>query len=99
GKDTDARSDIFSLGAILYEMTTGKRAFEGKSAASVIAAILERQPPAMSSLQPLTPPLLDHIVARCLAKDPDERWQSASDVTRELRWGNDRSGSARLQTR
>jgi Tol biopolymer transport system component len=97
GKDTDARSDIFSLGAILYEMTTGKRAFEGKSAASVIAAILERQPPAMSSLQPLTPPLLDHIVARCLAKDPDERWQSANDAMCELMWIANR-GSALKQT-
>src|SRR5262247_1897829 len=73
GSEADARSDIFSFGAIVYEMVTGKRAFEGKSAASVVAAILERDPPAMSSLQPLTPPLLDHIGKRCLVKDPDER--------------------------
>ena len=86
GKETDARSDIFSFGALVYEMATGKRAFEGKSAASVMAAILDREPPKMSSLQPLTPPALDHVVSRCLAKDPDERWQAAGDVMRELRW-------------
>src|SRR5262245_32298697 len=86
GKDADARSDIFSFGVILYEMTTGRRAFEGKSAASVMAAILEREPPAISSLQPLTPPLLDHIVKRCLAKDPDDRLQSAHDLHDALTW-------------
>src|SRR5207237_8326745 len=77
GKDADARADIFALGAVLYEMVTGRRAFEGTSQASVIAAILDRDPPPLSSLQPLTPAVLDHIVQRCLAKDPDERWQSA----------------------
>jgi hypothetical protein len=86
GREADARSDMFSFGALVYEMATGKRAFEGKSAASVMAAILEREPPAMSSLQPLAPPALDHVVSRCLAKDPDDRWQSASDVMRELKW-------------
>jgi Tol biopolymer transport system component len=85
GKEADARSDIFSCGAIVYEMTTGKRAFEGKSAASVMAAILEREPPMMSTLQPLAPPLLDHIVRRCLGKDPEERWQSAADLMRDLK--------------
>src|SRR5207249_416546 len=86
GKDADARSDIFSFGALVYEMVTGKRAFEGNSAPSVVAAILEREPPRMSSLQPLTPVALAHIVSRCLAKDPDERWQRMSDVMRELKW-------------
>src|SRR5262245_9935417 len=86
GNEADARSDLFSFGAIVYEMVTGKRAFEGKSAASVVAAILERESPAISSLQPLTPPLLDHIVKRCLAKDPDERWQTAADLFRDLKW-------------
>jgi Tol biopolymer transport system component/predicted Ser/Thr protein kinase len=93
GRDADARSDIFSFGVVLYEMTTGKRAFDGKSAASIMAAILEREPPAMSSLQPLTPPVLDHVVRRCLAKDPDERWQAASDVMRELKWIGETGGS------
>jgi serine/threonine protein kinase/Tol biopolymer transport system component len=90
GREADARSDIFAFGAIVYEMVTGKRAFEGKSQASVIAAILDREPPAMSSLQPLAPALLDHLVQRCLAKDPDTRWQTASDVMRELSWVSSR---------
>ena len=83
GKEVDHRSDIFSFGAIVYEMATGRRAFEGGSAASVMAAILERDPPAMTTLKPLTPPALDHVVARCLAKDPDGRWQSAGDIGHE----------------
>jgi serine/threonine protein kinase len=85
GADADSRSDIFAFGAVLYEMLTGKRAFDGKSQASVIAAILERQPPPVSSVQPVTPPSLDRLVSACLAKDPDERWQSARDVSRQLR--------------
>ena len=84
-KDVDGRADIFALGAVLFEMVTGRRAFDGSSQASVIAAILDRDPPAPSSLQPLSPPLLDHLVQRCLAKDPDERWQSARDVMLEIR--------------
>ncbi len=86
GKEADARSDIFSLGAVLYEMTTGKRAFEGKTAASAMAAVLEREPVTVSSLQPTAPAGLDHVVQGCLEKDPEERWQSAGDVGRELRW-------------
>ncbi len=86
GKEVDARTDIFSFGAVVYEMATGKHAFEGKSQASLIAAILEREPPAMSSLQPMTPPALDRVVKRCLAKEPDERCQSAKDLTDELKW-------------
>jgi serine/threonine protein kinase/Tol biopolymer transport system component len=86
GKEVDARADIFSFGAVVYEMATGKRAFDGQSQASVIAAILERDPPPISSLQPLTPPALDRVVKICLEKDPDDRWQTASDLTRELKW-------------
>jgi predicted Ser/Thr protein kinase len=86
GKEVDARTDIFAFGAVVYEMATRKRAFEGKSQASLIAAILEREPPAMSSLQPMTPPALDRVVKRCLAKETDERWQSANDLTNELKW-------------
>ncbi len=86
GKEADARSDIFALGAVLYEMATGKRAFEGKTAASAMAAVLERDPAAISSMQPMAPAALDHVVQGCLAKDAEERWQSAADVARELRW-------------
>src|SRR5713101_7039293 len=85
-KEVDARTDIFAFGVVVYEMATGKKAFEGKSQASVISAIMSSDPPSMSSLQPMTPPALDHVVRTCLAKDPDGRWQTASDLTRELKW-------------
>jgi len=85
GKEADARSDIFALGAVLYEMTTGKRAFEGKTTASVLAAVLERQPEPISSIHPMTPLALDRLVKTCLAKDPDDRWQTAHDVKLQLR--------------
>jgi Tol biopolymer transport system component/predicted Ser/Thr protein kinase len=85
-KEVDARTDIFAFGAVVYEMATGKHAFEGKSQASIIAGILERDPPPMSSLQPMTPPALDRVVKRCLAKDPDERWQAARDLEVQLNW-------------
>jgi len=86
GKGLDGRSDIFSLGAVLYEAVTGKKAFEGKSQLSVASAILERDPAPISSLKPMTPPVLERIVSKCLAKAPDERWQSASDLASELEW-------------
>jgi len=86
GKEADARSDIFALGAVLYEMATGKRAFEGKSAISVASAILEKEPEPISKAQPLSPPALEHVVKTCLAKDAEERWQSAADVARQLHW-------------
>jgi serine/threonine protein kinase len=85
GKELDGRSDIFSLGAVLYEMLTGRRAFEGRSQLSVVAAILEKDPVAISTIKPLTPRNLDHVVRRCLAKDPDDRWQSARDLALELK--------------
>ena len=86
GGDADERTDIFAFGAMFYEMLTGRRAFQGKSQASLIGAILKDQPPAVSSIQTLTPAAIDRIVARCLAKDRDERWQTASDLAAELRW-------------
>ena len=85
GKEADARSDIFALGAVLYEMATGKRAFEGKTAASVMAAVLERDPAPISSMQPMTPLAFERLVKICLAKDPDERWQTAHDVKLQLK--------------
>jgi len=86
GVEADARTDIFAFGALLYEMATGRRAFEGSSRTSLIAAIVSAQPPPISSVMPMTPPALDHIVRKCLEKDPEDRWQSAHDVASELRW-------------
>jgi eukaryotic-like serine/threonine-protein kinase len=86
GKEADARADIFGFGAVVYEMATGKKAFEGNSQASVIAKILEVDPPPISSLQPMTPPALDRAVKKCLAKEPEKRWQDASDLCDELKW-------------
>jgi Tol biopolymer transport system component len=86
GKEVDARTDIFAFGVVVYEMATGKKAFEGKSQASLIAKILETDPPPISSLQPMTPPALDRVVKKCLAKEPEKRWQAASDVCDELKW-------------
>ena len=86
GKEADPRTDIFALGAVIYEMITGRKAFEGKSQVSLMAAILEHEPPSMAALQPVTPVSLDRVVQTCLAKDPDDRWQTAREVSRELKW-------------
>jgi serine/threonine protein kinase/Tol biopolymer transport system component len=86
GRELDGRSDIFSFGAVLYEMLTGQRAFPGKSQLSVASAILEKEPAPISSVKPMTPPALDRAVKRCLAKEPDDRWQTARDLLLELKW-------------
>ncbi len=86
GAEADARTDIFAFGAVVYEMATGRKAFEGKSQASLISAIMTSDPPTIASLQPMSPPPLGQIVKTCLAKDPDSRWHSAGDVERQLKW-------------
>jgi serine/threonine-protein kinase len=86
GREADTRTDLWALGAILYEMLTGRRAFEGESQASLITAIMSSQPPPVSAVQPITPSALERVVDRCLAKDPDARWQNASDLAAELAW-------------
>jgi Tol biopolymer transport system component len=98
GVEADQRSDIFSFGAVFYEMLTGRRAFQGKSQASLISAILKDQPAPVSTIQAVTPPAIDRIVARCLSKDPDERWQTASDLAAELKWVQQGGAQAALAT-
>ena len=86
GKEADARTDLWALGALLYEMVTGRRAFQADSDVSLIGAILNTEPAGLATLQPLTPPSLERLVTRCLAKHPDDRWDTAHDVADELRW-------------
>jgi hypothetical protein len=86
GREVDGRSDIFSLGAVLYEMLTGRKAFDGKNQLSVAGAILEKEPSPIGAVKPTTPAVLDHAIRKCFAKIPDDRWQSANDLASELKW-------------
>jgi Tol biopolymer transport system component/predicted Ser/Thr protein kinase len=86
GEEADPRTDLFALGAVLYEMSTGRRAFDGKTKTSLIAAIVGAQPQPVSELMPLSPPALDHVIHKCLEKEREDRWQSAHDVAEELKW-------------
>jgi len=93
GREADARSDLWALGCVLYEMVTGRRAFEGKSQASLIGSIMNTEPAPMATVAPMAPPGLDRLVRRCLAKDPEDRWQNARDIAHELQWISSESGS------
>ena len=93
GGDVDARTDIFAFGALLFEMVTGRPAFQGKTQASLFGAILKDEPPPITQLQPVAPPALDYLVRTCLAKDPDARFQSAHDIRLQVKWIADGSNA------
>ena len=95
GARTDGRTDVFAFGAMLFEMATGQRAFGGASTASQMAAILADTRPVASDRRPDIPRSLDRIISTCLARDPDDRWQHAADLLRELQWAAEDAGDGR----
>ena len=94
GKPADERTDVFAFGLVLYEMLTGDRAFEGESAAGVMASILEKEPDPISSRNPGVPPAVEKVVATCLAKDPADRWQSARELKHAIEWAGQAAPSS-----
>ncbi len=98
GKEADARTDIFAFGAVVYEMVTGKKAFEGTSQASLIGAILKDTPQPVTEVRPVSPPMLDHVIGACLAKSPEDRCQTATDLMRELKWVSHTEPAGPVQT-
>lgn len=96
GKEADARTDIFAFGAVIYEMLTGRKAFSGETHASLIGAIMAGEPPRISALVPVSPPALDRLVQKCLAKNPADRWHSVRELVNEIRWISESSSQANL---
>src|SRR4029434_5899844 len=86
GQEADVRTDVFAFGCVLYEILTGRKAFEGKTQASLISAIMTADPPSRSTIVPVAPPALDRVLKVCFAKEADDRWQTARDLLRELKW-------------